>query len=513
MNWLKRKLKRELLVHGIIFLLAWGCVTTVALVMFLASAHAQNYVAPTPPAGDNSNNIATTAFVQGAIGGAGGGGGGLLPALTTGFIWVGDPTNMATGVALTGDCTLSPAGVITCSGGGGGTFGPLATAPLPVTVPQGGTGFTTLPANGVLLGEGTGPVGTAPIGTVGRVLVDQGAGADPSFNVLSGDVSAVTAGGALTIGKVNGTSFPAVPTIHQTPVVTSPNTATWKTLPNCLDAGGNHLNYAQSTDLFSCGSSNNAAAAIPNYLTGMLLANDIATPNTTLDITAGSASDSLNATTITLPGFTKLVSTQGATTCTNTWVAGTGNCGMIATVTANTWYHVFAIINAGNPDIYFDTNIAAANAPAATTAFRRIGSIKVDAGGNILAFVQHYDEFSWVTPVLDVNGVTISGTTALETLASIPPNVSTKASMNVRWSTGSTLGRIYVMAPDVAAQVPQDLVAPLATDNLNVSANFVRGFAWSVWSNASQQVRVGIATGVSANVSIATLGWRDTLGR
>jgi len=54
-------------------------------------------------------------------------------------------------------------------------------------------------AHSVALNQGTGAAMTgAAIGTAGRLLIDQGAGADPSFNVVTGDAT-ITNAGALTI--------------------------------------------------------------------------------------------------------------------------------------------------------------------------------------------------------------------------------------------------------------------------------------------------------------------------
>lgn len=82
------------------------------------------------------------------------------------------------------------------SGGGGSspmTFGTLGVA-------AGGTGATTLTANAVLLGNGTSAVAFATIGTSGRLLIDQGAASNPSFNAMSGDAT-ITNLGALTIAN------------------------------------------------------------------------------------------------------------------------------------------------------------------------------------------------------------------------------------------------------------------------------------------------------------------------
>ena len=70
-------------------------------------------------------------------------------------------------------------------------------------VPQGGTGLGTLTANAVLIGAGTGNVQFATIGTAGRILVDQGAAANPAFVVMSG-AGSMTLAGVVTINKVTG---------------------------------------------------------------------------------------------------------------------------------------------------------------------------------------------------------------------------------------------------------------------------------------------------------------------
>lgn len=71
-----------------------------------------------------------------------------------------------------------------------------------VTSAQGGTGLQTLTANAVVLGNGTGNVGFATIGTSGRLLIDQGAAANPSFNAMSADATIISSG-ALTLATVN----------------------------------------------------------------------------------------------------------------------------------------------------------------------------------------------------------------------------------------------------------------------------------------------------------------------
>jgi hypothetical protein len=68
-----------------------------------------------------------------------------------------------------------------------------------LSVARGGIGAGTLTANAVLLGNGTSTLGFATIGTSGRLLIDQGAAVNPSFNAMSGDAT-ITNTGAFTVG-------------------------------------------------------------------------------------------------------------------------------------------------------------------------------------------------------------------------------------------------------------------------------------------------------------------------
>ena len=107
----------------------------------------------------------------------------------------------------------------------------------PVVPTYGGTGLATLTAHAVMLGEGTSNVGFATIGTAGRVLVDQGAAADPvfattgieidshygaitadtdgatiTFNLATSDWHTVTLGGNRTLAVSERDNRPAVHT-------------------------------------------------------------------------------------------------------------------------------------------------------------------------------------------------------------------------------------------------------------------------------------------------------------
>ena len=113
-------------------------------------------------------------------------------------------TETAGVVTVASTASASPggsSGQIQTNNGSGG-FGALA---VPLGVASGGTGLGTLTAHAVVIGAATSTPAFATIGTSGRVLIDQGASSDPSFNALSGDVT-VTNTGATTVGKIGGTA-------------------------------------------------------------------------------------------------------------------------------------------------------------------------------------------------------------------------------------------------------------------------------------------------------------------
>lgn len=245
-----------------------------------------------------------------------------------------------------------------------------------------------------------------------------------------------------------------------------------------------------------------------SYLAGMTLSNDGVTPNSIIDIATGQATDSTNAFTIILASpITK--STAG------NWLAGSGNNGMGKTLTiaATTWYHVFAIINGGVADAYFDTSIIAANAPSSTTAFRRIGSILTDGSAHIIAFFQNGDQFLWSVTLADVNGVASLGTSAVLKALTVPPGVQVNALFHglLADTRGAGSSGVLFSSPNESDQAPVSPTVSLeayGTSGVPAAADF------SKLTNTVQQIRYR-ATVSDPNVAltIGTYGWIDTRGR
>jgi hypothetical protein len=246
----------------------------------------------------------------------------------------------------------------------------------------------------------------------------------------------------------------------------------------------------------------NTIALPRSYLAGLTLSNDGGTPNTILDISAGSCRDGTDATNIVLAAFTK--STGGA------WAAGSGSNGMGAglTIAVSTWYHVFAIINAGSADVYFDTDAGAANKPASTTAFRRIGSFKTDASAHILAFSQFGEEFLWGAVIQETSAATVPTSATLLSLGGIPSGVKVRARLRIIVLNAS-VQHVLVQSPDETSAIANatlgnaDVTAPSASGNFG---NLI------VRTNTSAQVRWS-TTGSGMTAYTVSYGWFDDRGR
>jgi hypothetical protein len=112
---------------------------------------------------------------------------------------------------------------------------------------------------------------------------------------LTGDVTSSATSTVTTVAKVNGVSYPSGPATHSVPVTTAANTETYKVIPDCTDTTGNHINYTQSTDSFSCGVSvpaNTVTTTATQTLSAKTLASPVFTGTETgMSITSPAISD------------------------------------------------------------------------------------------------------------------------------------------------------------------------------------------------------------------------------
>jgi hypothetical protein len=277
--------------------------------------------------------------------------------------------------------------------------------------------------------------------------------------------------------------------------------------PTASSNGGSAINLSGSAQVFITIRAEDlqtiaTLSAIPlpqSYLVGLQLSNDGTSPNSVIDVTAGQCRDSTNTYNITLGAFTK--STAGS------WAAGSGSNGMGngLTVTANTWYHVHAIINSGSSDVYFDTSVTAANAPSSTTAYRRLGSIFVGASTHITPFFQFGDEFRWITGIESQAGTSIGTTPALYSVP-VPPGVQVWVS--ALWGVSNSSAQVSMEAwcPSLGNSVTYQYVV------VSPGAGAYGYSNWNVLTNTAQQIYAS-ASSNSSTTQIYVFGWIDRRGR
>lgn len=196
------------------------------------------------------------------------------------------PTNgqfLSTTAPSSGVCQASWA---TVSGGGSISFPQTVGG----TVNSGGIPYfdtttdmsssAVLPSGDFVLGGGAGGAPTATFSVVTVAKGGTGTGSTLT-GLVRGNASAMTAAelssdvttsgsNAATVIRVNGITYSATAAAHSIEVITTANTtATAKVITDCTDTGGNHLNYTQSTDLFSCGTTS-SGGGISGLTTGFI---------------------------------------------------------------------------------------------------------------------------------------------------------------------------------------------------------------------------------------------------
>lgn len=235
---------------------------------------------------------------------------------------------------------------------------------------------------------------------------------------------------------------------------------------------------------------------LKGYLYGLTLSNDATTPATVLDIAAGEAASSNAGPTILslATAFTKKLNTA--------WAAGTGNGALATGSTFGVVLHIYII---GGPTV--TTDILASNAnltlPTGYTLFRRIGSVIIQSGTTILAFLQTNDDFYLASPASDFSG---SQSTATLTSITVPSGIRVLGYFSI--SSSSTTNNSVITIADGT--------------NSNISVGVSQGTGGASggsgsapaqqYTNTSAQIYVQTG-GSSPTGSVTTLGWNDTRGR
>lgn len=106
-----------------------------------------------------------------------------------------------------------------------------------------------------------------PMSAAGDMIVGGASGVAARF-AATATANQTILSGSSTAPSWTPYTIPATIAAHQTLVATGTTAVAAKTIPDCTDTGGNHLNFAQSTDAFSCGTSGGGGVTTTSPLSG-----------------------------------------------------------------------------------------------------------------------------------------------------------------------------------------------------------------------------------------------------
>jgi hypothetical protein len=327
-------------------------------------------------------------------------------------------------------------------------------------------------------------------------------------------------GGANVVYATDGIYYVSIdtPNIGHDPAAGASPTF-WQPLPEFMDifATNAETNTGTATDKAvtpaSLAQYPGLTAIRRNQIDGFITSN-AADADHDITVGAGACADSTNTVTIQLvSAMTKQIDA--------TWVAGTGAGGLAATLTVgnNTWYHLFAVVVAGNVDVMFDTSVTCATGVAnnAVTAFRRIGSVLTNSSANIIAYFQQGDCFYWNVPVRDFS-TGDPGTSAVTATLSVPLGVVTRinSTLVVDANASEVLPFVLVTSLSQTDTVPSATIFTLKTTGTvsSTSGIVIPQIPVVTMTNTSSQIRYRCSlSGANLYVAMMTYGWEDFRGK
>ncbi len=223
-----------------------------------------------------------------------------------------------------------------------------------------------------------------------------------------------------------------------------------------------------------------------------------------IDIGAGSKRDGTGTRMITLAsGLTKQLDA--------TWAVGTNAGGLQSgvTLTADTWYHGFAILRSdtGVVDAIFSNSIFAPTLPTNYDFSRYIGSVLMDGANNVKAFFQYGPVFWWDISNADL--ATASMTNPTTVTLSVPPKELLVFGSGTTSNSGGTGGSLGLRHPSWTSILPSVSGGP----GLHIgggSAGVIQGNFWVAQCDSSGQVEVNSNYITGTNTAYVTaLGWLD----
>lgn len=249
-------------------------------------------------------------------------------------------------------------------------------------------------------------------------------------------------------------------------------------------------------------------ALLRTHMSGLILSNNIATPNSKIDISAGTCSDSTNA------AYMRSLSPRTLNTAVN------GVDGLdTGSLASNTWYHVFLIKKTSASDVAVLCSLQATNPvmPTDYTWKRRLGSFFTDNSAHIIPFTQRGDFFQWNTARLDHNNIDLGvAATPMDKTLSVPTDIEVRWYGRVIGFNDATAGTGLTFKVLVYTPGKTSTVGGLAggTGGTATTAAASASYFAGIYTNSSSQLTfAGIGSGNHVTVSIETEGWLDTRGK
>ncbi len=310
--------------------------------------------------------------------------------------------------------------------------------------------------------------------------------------------------GATTISTISGKwgerkirlEFTGATTIVETGNINLAGSATFYTAAN-----GDYMDLAYNEDVskwveIARGPTPALPAPPRGFLAGFTLSNNAVSPNTKIDVSAGSAANSTNARFLTGPAGTIDCATTGANGL---------DAGALAN---NTWYHAFVIQKAdGTFSRLASTNLASPTLPSGYVDFRYVGSFRTNGSAQILAFTQIGDVFKWAAAVADVSTANMGVTNALYALT-VPPGVKVQPIVDI----GTTAGNILAFNGDETGYAPGAGNISVSPGHTAYGTTGQSAHVADLYTDTSRQIRVW-ADAANRPLYIYTRGYVNTRGR
>lgn len=248
-------------------------------------------------------------------------------------------------------------------------------------------------------------------------------------------------------------------------------------------------------DLFAT-STTQGISFSPNPIT---IANNATDANNDIDFSAGNFQFSDGSRQAVISAMTKRLDAS--------WTAGTNQGGLDTGSKANsTWYHCYAIYNPTSDvsDAIFSTNATTPSLPAGYTKYKRVGSIKTNASGNILAFkLLNKNEFYYNVDILETNSI---GTPNSDNFLPVttPLGISTKALL---------VARLIATTTNVAYEYT--IFSPIAQGNKGIitgagtQADTTQVLQQEIYTDTSSRIYQNGSTYASLSGGFYTTGYID----